>query len=878
MSDAGSDERILELIEECKTVQQFIHRHRVEKGCEFTHTSLSKPAVSFYVPANELDEFFDYYIKAIQAGDDLHVTEKNKHIGPILIDLDFRYKYNGTLERKYTDSDICEIVSVYADIIHSFLNCDESIEMYVMEKRKPTVGNNVLKDGVHIVIPNIVTRASVKYLIRNKAVSLLKPVFEKMGVINSPEDIIDEAVIEKNNWFMFGSKKVGGEPYEVTHIYNVCGDSIEEIDNELSISDIVKTLSIRNKYEETEIKIDVKDEVDKFELKMDEQRKNSVLQQNIVTKETNNKVYYIENIENVKQLVKILSPARADVYNDWIRVGWCLRNIDNRLLDAWDEFSKQSAKYVPGICDKYWNHMREGGLGIGTLHMWAKNDSPDKYKEIIRSDLKTLLYQSTTGTPVDVAKVVHFMFSHEFVCASIKNRYWYQFKNHRWQISDSGLGLRIKISDDVWREYHTAAMEYSQLAISTAAGADQSRYQELSQKMLSIAIKLRTTSFKENLMKECSELFYIEKFEEKLDSNINLIGFENGVYDLETFEFREGRPEDYISFTTGNEYVEYDENHEYTKAINVYLEQVLTSKLVREYVMKLFSTFLTGAIKEQKFYIWTGSGSNSKSKLVELFEKAFGDYCCKFPITLLTQKRAASNAATSELARAKGKRFACLQEPSEDERINIGLMKELSGGDKILARAIYKEPVEFKPQFKMLLLCNHLPHVPSDDGGTWRRIRVVEFTSKFVENPQAENEFPIDLELSDKLEAWKSHFIAMLIEYFKLYLKEGISEPAEVLKCTNDYKNQNDYLSHFLASHVEKKDSAFLTLDEIYNELRVWIKDDGVPLKTPSKPDLERYLSKNFAKCVTHSHLKGFKGYRMRTMYQDTIEEALDDD
>jgi hypothetical protein len=97
--------------------------------------------------------------------------------------------------------------------------------------------------------------------------------------------------------------------------------------------------------------------------------------------------------------------------------------------------------------------------------------------------------------------------------------------------------------------------------------------------------------------------------------------------------------------------------------------------------------------------------SNSKSKLVELYEKAFGEYCCKFPITLLTMKRAASNAATSELARAKGKRFASLQEPSEGEQINCGFMKELSGGDKIMARSLFKEPIEFVPQFKMALLC-----------------------------------------------------------------------------------------------------------------------------------------------------------------------------
>ena len=335
------------------------------------------------------------------------------------------------------------------------------------------------------------------------------------------------------------------------------------------------------------------------------------------------------------------------------------------------------------------------------------------------------------------------------------------------------------------------------------------------------------------------------------------------MYDIEEHIFRDGRPEDYLSFTTGINYIEYDPLSENIAAINNYLSQVLVKKAVREYVLKLFGTFLSGNIKEQKFYIWTGSGSNSKSKLVELFEKSFGDYCCKFPITLLTQKRVASNAANSELARSKGKRFACLQEPSDDERINIGLMKELSGGDKIMARALYKEPIEFSPQFKMLLLCNHLPFVPSDDGGTWRRIRVVEFTSKFVEEPIESNEFPIDYNLSEKMDDWTEAFMSLVLHYYKLYERDGISEPHDVLKCTHEYKMSNDHMSAFINNKVEKKDGAFLTIEDIHNELRIWIKEDNIPIKLPSKPDLEKYLTRNLCKMTISDKQRGFKGYNL---------------
>lgn len=195
--------------------------------------------------------------------------------------------------------------------------------------------------------------------------------------------------------------------------------------------------------------------------------------------------------------------------------------------------------------------------------------------------------------------------------------------------------------------------------------------------------------------------------------------------------------------------------------------------------------------------------SNGKSKIYDLFQKAIGDYYCILPVSLITQKRAASNAAQSELERTKGRRFAVMQEPGENEKINIGLMKELTGGDRILARGLFKEPVEFRPQFKMVLTCNELPEVPSDDGGTWRRIRVIEFKSKFVEKPTKSHEFPLDVELSDKFENWAPVFISMLLEHHKLIDPKNVPEPMDVRIATESYKKNNDVVGQYVEERLE---------------------------------------------------------------------------
>jgi phage/plasmid-associated DNA primase len=248
-----------------------------------------------------------------------------------------------------------------------------------------------------------------------------------------------------------------------------------------------------------------------------------------------------------------------------------------------------------------------------------------------------------------------------------------------------------------------------------------------------------------------------------------------------------------------------------------------------------------------------------------------GDYYCILPIALLTQKRVASNSAQSELERTKGRRFAVMQEPSNEDKINIGFMKELSGNDKIITRGLYKEPTEFKPQFKMILTCNELPEVPSDDGGTWRRIRVVEFKSKFCENPSKPNEFPMDLELSDKFERWTDAFMSMLIERHKHINPNAIPEPMEVRIATESYKNNNDIIGQFVNDRIVIDKNAVdsrLGIQSIYNEFRVWSMDN-VPKnkKRPDRNQIRAYLEKMLGAYPIDN--KGWKGILYKAIEAD---------
>jgi hypothetical protein len=96
----------------------------------------------------------------------------------------------------------------------------------------------------------------------------------------------------------------------------------------------------------------------------------------------------------------------------------------------------------------------------------------------------------------------------------------------------------------------------------------------------------------------------------------------------------------------------------------------------------------------------------------------------------------------------------------------------------------------------MILACNELPEIPSNDGGVWRRLRVIEFSSRFCENPDPEkpNEFAMDLELSEKFDRYSDYFLSMLIERHKNINPNKIIETREVINATQKYKDNNDII------------------------------------------------------------------------------------
>jgi len=255
--------------------------------------------------------------------------------------------------------------------------------------------------------------------------------------------------------------------------------------------------------------------------------------------------------------------------------------------------------------------------------------------------------------------------------------------------------------------------------------------------------------------------------------------------------------------------------------------------------------------------------SNGKSRLVELVQRAFGDYATVLPVTVLTSKRVGTGGASPEIIRIKGRRFVISQEPGENERLSVGVMKEISGGDDIIARGLYKDSTQFKPMCKLFLTCNELPTVGGvEDGGTWRRIRLINFSSKFVAEPDPNNpnEILMDPDLMQRFPTWAETFMSMLLDHYGRIDVGKIYEPKEVTIATEKYKMNNDLMGQFIAETLKPDPECKVRVKimHFYQSLRQWWSMNSKQ-PCPSMPTVKDVLERKLGAKYTE---KGWAGYR----------------
>lgn len=874
-------------------LQKFLAMNTSTSATEFTHTGLK--GGKYWIPEDKLDQFYDLYCEWILDGNKAYLVEKNTAVGCPRIDFDFIYD-SSVKTHQHTREQVLEFTKAYMKELSEYLQLPEKIDVYVMEKRKPTFDekHNRMKSGIHIVIPSIATTSNVEQSIRrNLLTNNVEKYFEGLPLIEKWDKVYDDQVVKRSvNWMVYGSRK-GEEvslPYLISYVIKYTPDSCEIITDVPELTpQLIRKLSIRRtKNDETSLTEKAKNIYNGGQQdplisggravtpargrpaqrgEKPNSRGSSPVNRPLRILEPEFKDYLKAHVMN-------LNPERACGYEEWLKVGLCLHDIHPDLLEVFLDFSSQNTdKYNEADCIQKWNTItfRNDGnkLGIGSLYYWSRCDNPTGYLEIEKKNINKLIKNACSGAEHDVSLVVHAMYRDLYKCSDFGKNVWFRWMGHIWAETDCGVDLQIRLSREIAELFFKRMNEVSRemeernlmscSSIETKSDCGICEYCKLDQSRIGlnkIHMKLKTTSFKTNIMKECRELFFDEQFTKKVDSNKDLIAFNNGVLDLTNFEFRDGKPEDYISFSTG---IDYDPDQKYYDhpawpKIETFLSQVLRDPEVRNYFMKHLSTCLIGGNKSQKFHILTGSGSNGKSMLMNLVTKALGDYAAVVPISLFTQKRGKSGSAAPEVIRLKGRRFVTMQEPDERIALNTGLMKEICSCEKMYARDLFKSGAEFEVQAKFHLACNDKPEINSTDGGTWRRLMVINFTSKFVENPTEPYHFPIDETIQNNVNSieWATPFLSYMIDTFK----QGkgyhrLIAPPKVMEYTSEYRNDNDGIARFftekISSYEEDEEKIPITVSQLKSTFKQWkVQNEQMSLNIG---DMDKRVIELYGKC-----------------------------
>lgn len=467
-------------------------------------------------------------------------------------------------------------------------------------------------------------------------------------------------------------------------------------------------------------------------------------------------------------------------------------------------------------------------------------------------DTIKILKKSLKMTHYSVAKAFFHIFENQFAVDETKNCTWYRFKTHRWERSGY---INLVLSNEFVEYYH----KFKDIQI--CLGQSKERIEAIDK----VIALLESCTFKNSVLQQLMYM-YNERdpgFADKLDSHTMLLGFDNGVYDFKNMSFRDGKPDDYITFTTGYDFKDgITADREYIMTV---LSKILPDIRILTYMLKVLGKTLVGK-PDERFYVLTGiSGANGKSTLMSFMETCLGDYATAIDIGMLTTRRKNPSNASPDIFRLKGKRFLNFQEPESDDKLNTGMLKQFSGGDTIVARDLYKSPTTFTLQGNMFLCCNDTPDIKSCDGGTWRRIKVIEFNSRFTDTPNKNkpNEFQADHELKYKIKTLGNDFINILIKYYKLYLSEGLGEPPEVNAATLVYKNENNKFETFIETCYIEDSDEFCTVQDMYVKFSFWWSEKYPNTKIPSPNELKRALKAKYGrektKMVDNIPLRGFE-------------------
>jgi putative DNA primase/helicase len=365
----------------------------------------------------------------------------------------------------------------------------------------------------------------------------------------------------------------------------------------------------------------------------------------------------------------------------------------------------------------------------------------------------------------------------------------------------------------VVRRYAAAARE-----LARRVAADDEKGAEKAEGWMDGWRKAMSASRLASLVKLCRGIDRVTAADDSFDADHTRLWLNTptGVIDLETGTMRDHDPADRI--TTCTRVAPADAP---SAAFSAFLSRVLPDPGVRDYVQRWFGSGLLGLVRDHILMVFDGRGRNGKGVLRSAVLHALGDYACEVSPELVMMQQHTQHRTF--LMRLRARRVVCTSETEEGRKLNITVVKRLTGGDPIEANLMHHDPVEFVPYHSLTLMTNHLPEVSGADPALWERMRRVEFG---VVIPEAER----DVLLGEKLQDEAAGILRWMLDGLEAYRRDGLgiaATPPSVLMSTTAYREEGDLIARFLAERTRASRGELVGSRVLYHAYQAYVVDAG---------------------------------------------------
>lgn len=380
---------------------------------------------------------------------------------------------------------------------------------------------------------------------------------------------------------------------------------------------------------------------------------------------------------------------------------------------------------------------------------------------------------------------------------------WLIWNGWKWEQDENG-GARV---------YQLALQTVRRMQREAVECQDSDRRKALGE----WGFKCESRSRIENMVSMAAKIDGVPVTPSELDTHRLLVNLRNGVYDLNTSRLL---PHSRTYLITRGMEIDYDPQAVCPKWADFLVAVLDQNSDLLKYIWKAVGYSLSGDTSEQCFFFLHGNtGNNGKSTFMETLLDLFGDYAQQTPTETLMAKMGDAGIS-NDIARLKDARIVAAPETEDGKRLNEGLIKRLTGQDRIAARFLHQEFFEFKPEFKVWMTGNHRPDIRGTDDAIWRRVALIPFQ---VTIPKEQRNPRLKEELHEELPG----ILVWAIRGYEAWTKERLGRPTAVAEAVGEYRVSQDKIGAFLLEETEQNENFTVKAGDLYKAYQIWCKNSG---------------------------------------------------